>query len=79
MSMEPNTMNGHQNTPAVIKTCPRCGASFECLHSPQCWCAAVRLDEKARSELAARYSDCLCPECLAAIAAGASVEPGRAH
>jgi ribosomal protein L34E len=77
--MEPNTVNGHRNMPAVIKTCPRCGAFFECLHAPQCWCAAIELTKKARRELAARYSGCLCPECLAAIAAGAPVESGRAH
>jgi len=59
----------------MIKTCPRCGATFECLQSPQCWCASVRLDEKTRRELAARYRDCLCFECLSAIVAGAAVEP----
>ena len=63
----------------VTKICPRCGARFECLHSAACWCASVRLDETARRELAARYDDCLCPDCLAAIAAGTPLESGRAE
>lgn len=66
-------------SPPVTKICPRCGARFECFHSAACWCASVRLDETARRELAARYDDCLCPDCLAAITAGISLESGRAE
>jgi len=53
------------------KTCPRCGATFECMHSADCWCAAIILNEKMRRELAARYSDCLCKDCLLAVAQAA--------
>lgn len=48
------------------KTCPRCGASFECRHdlTGKCWCMDVNLTDKVRSVLKARYSDCLCRRCL---------------
>lgn len=59
----------------MTKTCPRCGARFECLHSADCWCASISLNEKARRELATRYTDCLCPSCLAAIVTGPPVDP----
>jgi len=58
------------------KTCPRCGARFQCLHSADCWCATISLNEKARRELATRYHDCLCRECLTAIAAGSPGNTG---
>ncbi len=48
------------------KVCPRCGATFECLHDQiaLCHCATVRLDENSRNYVKANYSDCLCHECL---------------
>ena len=49
------------------KTCPKCGKTFECVHSKDCWCAKVTLDEKARIRLTG-YKDCLCKECLEEIA-----------
>lgn len=51
----------------MIKTCPRCGKSFECVHSKDCWCANVIVNEVAREKLKV-YSDCLCKECLEKIA-----------
>jgi len=46
------------------KKCGACGASFECRGLWFCWCGKVDLDEAARRELSARYTDCLCPVCL---------------
>jgi len=48
-------------TPVRTVTCARCGASFGCGLSAECWCASMpaRLplpDDKAE--------DCLCPDCL---------------
>ena len=45
------------------KICPRCGKEFECVHSKDCWCAKVSLDEEKRSRLKV-YNDCLCKDCL---------------
>jgi len=49
------------------KVCEACGQTFGCA-APQrgCWCEGVKLSDATRAELKARYSDCLCPECLAA-------------
>jgi hypothetical protein len=62
-----------------IKTCPRCGASFECkLNNPvHCQCAGVELDEDQLLAIAEHFPDCLCVSCLRAIAAGDAVAPGR--
>ena len=49
-------------------TCARCGAEFSCALSKECWCAA----ETARHPLPSGgtgYGDCLCQDCLRAIAA----------
>lgn len=50
------------------KICPKCGKEFECIHSKDCWCAKVNLDDEARKRLNG-YKDCLCKDCLSAIAA----------
>ena len=47
----------------MLKSCPRCGKTFECVHSKDCWCAKVILNEVTRTKLKA-YSDCLCKDCL---------------
>lgn len=47
----------------MIKSCPRCGKSFECVHSANCWCATITLDDATRTKLK-QYNDCLCKECL---------------
>lgn len=52
-----------------VKTCPACGRSFQCFGSPDCWCASVRLPDKALVELRAKYVDCLCEDCLRNFAA----------
>jgi len=46
--------------------CARCGMSFECGFSAQCWCAG----EPYRLPMTkARFEDCLCPACLRKAAA----------
>lgn len=47
----------------MIKTCPRCGKSFECIHSVDCWCAKITLNDATRAKLK-QYDNCLCKECL---------------
>ncbi len=50
------------------KVCEKCGAKFDC-YSPwgPCWCEEVKLKPEALANLRARYDDCLCPNCLAAV------------
>ena len=52
--------------------CPRCGATFACGvgadRAAPCFCAAIPLAPQRLAELRARYSDCLCAECLTALA-----------
>jgi Cysteine-rich CWC len=49
-----------------LKSCPRCGAAFECkvgdISSCQCQGVALTADERAFIE--ERYADCLCIGCL---------------
>ena len=53
-----------------IKTCPRCGAPFECkANNPvHCRCADVPLTVEQMEAMQERYEDCVCPACLAALA-----------
>lgn len=55
------------------KVCPRCGATFECMHDDilQCHCASVRLEPEQRAYLETVYADCLCNACLKLVAGGA--------
>jgi hypothetical protein len=53
----------------TTKTCQNCGARFACGGSC-CWCDEVRLDANVRTELQARFTDCLCRACLELAAAG---------
>ena len=48
----------------MTKTCPRCGKTFECVHSVNCWCVKVKLTDATKVFLKDHYSDCLCKECL---------------
>ncbi|HET7524538.1 MAG TPA: cysteine-rich CWC family protein [Burkholderiaceae bacterium] len=52
--------------------CPRCGRGFHCgMHDPQpCACTTLRLSAAALAELRARYSGCLCQQCLVELAQG---------
>ena len=48
----------------MTKTCPRCGKTFECVHSVDCWCVKVKLTDATKAYLKENYSDCLCKDCL---------------
>ncbi|MGI8803210.1 MAG: cysteine-rich CWC family protein [Solirubrobacteraceae bacterium] len=51
-------------------SCERCGGAFGCgAAEPGCWCRDVPLPDAVRRELAATYGDCLCPACIASLAA----------
>ena len=52
--------------------CERCGARFGCEAGTgnECWCSDVVLDDAKRAALAQQFERCLCPACLAALAAG---------
>jgi hypothetical protein len=46
-------------------TCEACGNSFACGATlTGCWCTEVKLSERLRSTLRARYQHCLCRSCL---------------
>ena len=52
------------------KSCPVCGARFGCMAAQEAfWCTEVNLNGKAAADLRARFTDCLCPRCLAPAAA----------
>ena len=46
--------------------CARCGATFDCGLSAECWCAAEPQRLPMPGDLA---DDCLCPDCLRKAAA----------
>ncbi len=48
----------------MTKTCPRCGKTFECVHSIDCWCVKVKLTDATKAYLKEHYNDCLCKVCL---------------
>ena len=52
------------------KTCPRCGAGFECnnYNIMKCECAQIPLNSLSRQWISERYNDCLCISCLEKIA-----------
>jgi len=47
--------------------CESCGASFGCCAEriASCWCANVNIPDAVRADLKAKFSECICPECLA--------------
>jgi len=48
------------------KLCAACGAEFSCgAAAGACWCEEVSLSAETTAALRVRYSDCLCPRCLA--------------
>jgi Cysteine-rich CWC len=53
-------------------TCPRCGGAFACGAAADrarpCFCVAIPLGPERLAELRAKWSDCLCAGCLAALA-----------
>ena len=54
-------------------TCPRCGGPFACGvgadRAAPCFCVSFALDAERLAELRAKWSDCLCADCLATLAA----------
>ena len=50
--------------------CPRCGGPFACGvdGARPCFCTGIALGAERLAELRARWSDCLCAGCLAALA-----------
>lgn len=51
----------------VKKTCPKCGSKFVCgANVGKCWCQSYRLSANSLEKLKENYSNCLCPDCLAA-------------
>lgn len=54
-----------------IKTCPRCGSTFECRVGDilQCQCYGITLTIDQQREIIKNYDDCLCRSCLEAITA----------
>ena len=49
-----------------IKSCPRCGSTFECKpgNIAQCQCYAVALTRDEATFIKEIYDDCLCAKCL---------------
>jgi hypothetical protein len=55
------------------ETCESCGREFACGADLEgsCWCAEVALDADRLAVLREHFERCLCPDCIAAIAARA--------
>ena len=53
----------------VTKTCEACGRTFEC-GQWGCWCGQVGVTERQMDWIAARFHDCLCPDCLKKVSKG---------
>jgi hypothetical protein len=52
-------------------TCEACGIQFTCGATlVGCWCSEINLSDEQRSQLKGRYRNCLCRECLRAVASG---------
>jgi len=53
-------------------TCPRCGGAFACGvgadRATPCFCVSFELGDQRLAELRAKWDDCLCAACLAALA-----------
>ena len=53
-------------------TCPRCDAPFQCGvgadRATPCFCVSFALGPERLAELRARWSDCLCADCLGMLA-----------
>lgn len=61
----------------VIKTCEACGRTFEC-GQWGCWCGRIEVTERQMDWIAARFQDCLCPDCLTKVTQGdESLAPRR--
>jgi hypothetical protein len=58
------TNNGRQTV------CQACGTTFGCCADriETCWCSTVQVSDEAREEIKKKFSDCICPACLAKFA-----------
>jgi hypothetical protein len=63
-----------ENSPAN-KVCESCGTQFGCgAKLDRCWCTELTLTESQSRNIEEKFTDCLCPECLAEIAARAEIK-----
>ena len=55
----------------MLKTCPKCKLSFECLANDisKCHCFSVTIDTNTLALLKDKFQNCLCGKCLREIAA----------
>jgi len=53
-----------------IKNCSKCGKTFECLHTADCWCMEYDISPENLKLLQETFSDCLCPDCLEGYSTG---------
>jgi hypothetical protein len=53
------------------KLCGHCGSAFSCTQALGCWCGTIKLDPSQLIWIKERFDNCLCPDCLTAVAAGA--------
>ena len=66
------------NANVVAKTCPQCGARFECKQAAGCWCAELPWTLPVPTDRADAATGCLCPKCLRAALARKAAAPGLA-
>jgi hypothetical protein len=48
-----------------LKRCPACGKYFTCDGDNDCWCEKVQINKREFLVLNQKYTDCICPQCLA--------------
>jgi ribosomal protein L34E len=53
-----------------IKSCSKCGSSFECMHNAEYWCMEYEISPVNLKTLQQTYADCLCPGCLEKYSSG---------
>jgi hypothetical protein len=54
--------------------CESCGEQFTCGATLKgCWCMKIEILDEARAAMKARFSQCLCPQCLGNFASGPAI------
>jgi hypothetical protein len=62
-------------TAPTWKSCAACGEEFSCgAPASGCWCEELQIAREVLSELRARYTDCLCRQCLSSAATASSAQ-----
>jgi len=51
------------------KVCENCQETFSCEQAFGCWCGTVKLSPLKLAWIKQQFQNCLCPKCLAALAA----------